>query len=1292
MMLRAVEKVDGRKKKKDKRGRKKKVVEAAITDAGGVASGKPAAAADKDKAKLKTDEASTSANASSSEASIANAPSSASTSTAATAAATGGTGGAAATKKSSDQPAVLNVNTGQLIGEKVANAVRDESESVLDGILKKNLSGLHAVLFKLVDDKKFTLTQWTGEGPEDWPNYKYKLSGETVAVSGESAKSYTSWRKFTDYVKERIYPDAVDEVKVHEQTLLLSSASDDLKELTEEHRELAKIESMPFPEKNVSAYDIFAGLRKGEAEEALAAKGYDAKSSFNNIPAAGYHREAGVRKDGSKVEVCYHKPGGGEKLRNRNDVVRHLEEAAPEAGSSQAGAAPSVDDFDFSPPLVSMLWKYPKIDHAERVSATLKGMYDNLSESDRVSYDEAASRSAKKYIADISRYREWKRARAFVKKEQDAESQGGDPASDDLAQASSSYRFPKRKRKAVTQVAYSEKPFNMFDGAALAVRKFTQPSTLVDFEREIFMTDFTTQHALSSLMTQLRSAVSSLLRKGAVRRVFSNPDLTDGHNFFKGARATEPTSDAEVELREHEIEIKRVEATLRSIIIGTLQVDPYHIASSCGGLGPTQADYDFIADSDWLRTDHKLLNRRILLPDGAEAEIVAWYPEVDCVQEEPALNSGKAAKSNNTAAKSSSAQDGALKGKTVARKAMFKAEGLMKMSKSAKEWIVRVSCGGRSVGANSLVSEGALRATPPQPQTHVLHDFQAQSFCDAYELKQQLAQCKAQIQGHGNPLHSFKSKVGKKLRFAEIETTLTPESEKTTSAPRWMGATCVAVDPIVRKINILPDGAEESLWCTYDSSAGTFTREGDDPKTSSTEVVFDGSSAALDAGSDMLSWLAALPHGYQFADPVDPVALGIPHYRQVVSNPMDISTIQQKLYAGSYKGTNGEVDLIGKFWSDIALMFDNAVLFNGEKSELGVAATKLKKKCEKRLLADIKKLKGRKSSRGSSNNRGGTYRGNAMEIDEHGNNIGIGSMYRSKSYAVEAGVKISTLIPCLPILSDVSKFSLPSTWIARKNPDKKSNMTALNAMSQALSSARILGERGKKDLMKSLQFLKRADFTTTASDRLELELLLEKEHALMGSLYDKVSAAHSKELKKKKKKKWAYVVKGEEAAAVAKENGDNESAGEDDDELFSKNFWNSWPPYLGRISEGDNGGIVWEIRRQCIVPAIRHILRGLIQSNHIFEVESISQSKNSSGGGTICVANCYVPGVPYSVLSSGGGRGRGRKKKGEGGNYENNGNDKEEEEEEEEELTDYEKARLERVERNHKYLQSLGLA
>lgn len=67
------------------------------------------------------------------------------------------------------------------------------------------------------------------------------------------------------------------------------------------------------------------------------------------------------------------------------------------------------------------------------------------------------------------------------------------------------------------------------------------------------------------------------------------------------------------------------------------------------------------------------------------------------------------------------------------------------------------------------------------------------------------------------------------------------------------------------------------------------------------------------------------PKYYQIANPfynpVDPVALNIPHYHKVVKKPMDLATIDAKLKNGQYENAK-------EFEADVRLMFNNCFKFN----------------------------------------------------------------------------------------------------------------------------------------------------------------------------------------------------------------------------------------------------------------------------------------------------------------------------------------------------------------------------
>ncbi|KAI0304611.1 hypothetical protein BC826DRAFT_1088837 [Russula brevipes] len=83
----------------------------------------------------------------------------------------------------------------------------------------------------------------------------------------------------------------------------------------------------------------------------------------------------------------------------------------------------------------------------------------------------------------------------------------------------------------------------------------------------------------------------------------------------------------------------------------------------------------------------------------------------------------------------------------------------------------------------------------------------------------------------------------------------------------------------------------------------------------------------------LMTTLVKEPLSFVFREPVDPVALGIPQYHEIIprKDARDLRTIRQKLDADKY-------DTPEAWEADIELMIRNAVHFNGEESEVGQIA------------------------------------------------------------------------------------------------------------------------------------------------------------------------------------------------------------------------------------------------------------------------------------------------------------------------------------------------------------------
>ena len=131
--------------------------------------------------------------------------------------------------------------------------------------------------------------------------------------------------------------------------------------------------------------------------------------------------------------------------------------------------------------------------------------------------------------------------------------------------------------------------------------------------------------------------------------------------------------------------------------------------------------------------------------------------------------------------------------------------------------------------------------------------------------------------------------------------------------------------------------------------------------------------------------------------------------------------------------------------------------------------------------------------------------------------------------------------------------------------------------------------------------------------------------------------------------------------------------------LFSNG---SFPPYLGRIVPvSEQGDVSWEIRAPFVVPALRWVLRGLIQSGHLTSLEPMTTDLSS---GVILTNDIYYWDSslqPFEVLDL---KELQRKKRAD--------READEESEEDIELSEYERLRAERVARNAERLKALGLA
>jgi len=113
--------------------------------------------------------------------------------------------------------------------------------------------------------------------------------------------------------------------------------------------------------------------------------------------------------------------------------------------------------------------------------------------------------------------------------------------------------------------------------------------------------------------------------------------------------------------------------------------------------------------------------------------------------------------------------------------------------------------------------------------------------------------------------------------------------------------------------------------------------------TKETEQTPEQRAACLGACDGVLKYLLRHKHAAWFADPVDPVGMGIPHYAEIIKTPMDFGTIKGKYKGGRYASAEA-------FAADVRLVFNNATTFNkGADEPVHVAAVQLGAKFEERF-------------------------------------------------------------------------------------------------------------------------------------------------------------------------------------------------------------------------------------------------------------------------------------------------------------------------------------------------------
>ena len=91
-----------------------------------------------------------------------------------------------------------------------------------------------------------------------------------------------------------------------------------------------------------------------------------------------------------------------------------------------------------------------------------------------------------------------------------------------------------------------------------------------------------------------------------------------------------------------------------------------------------------------------------------------------------------------------------------------------------------------------------------------------------------------------------------------------------------------------------------------------------------------------------------------FLQPVDPIALNIPHYPSIIKTPMDLSTIERKVLSSNPakpdpNPQNPRYHSADDFISDVRLIFQNCLTFNGPDHAISAMGKRVEQMFDKSI-------------------------------------------------------------------------------------------------------------------------------------------------------------------------------------------------------------------------------------------------------------------------------------------------------------------------------------------------------
>ena len=623
-----------------------------------------------------------------------------------------------------------------------------------------------------------------------------------------------------------------------------------------------------------------------------------------------------------------------------------------------------------------------------------------------------------------------------------------------------------------------------------------------------------------------------------------------------------------------------------------------------------------------------------------------------------------------------------------------------------------------------LIPPGKPSATlAPNEQPLILTEGQVRAGIKAALLEDSLGEEK---QPDDNPM---RGRAGAKISLIPVKGDETPILGVVAGHLSVISPEGKPIHKMLMLLDSNPEG-KDSVWAILDGdSEGLLCKiEGcGDMVYSVQEFDYDSSSQAFKECKAIIAQLQRHTKIGPFMEPVDPIALNIPTYFQVVKRPMDVSTLIKKLENGDYSRfslseTVGSTPvarmLNGPFRRDLELIFNNAILFNPPDDWIHKAAISLKSFAAKKIEQACQKFEEFEFSRhrvrqsiyieydsdtdmfGYDDDKDEDYDNNASSRKRR-RTVRMPTKEDPCVKAIERGIPLQKIMPDgdslrgplgnLPVNSDSSSFALPPDWNCRRVTPAtlvvkpSSTLPVSDEITELIELRSHIEDQTSASLRRSTRAATHEPVVAKSAEQHRLEGIVYNSELLSQIESPEPSSRRDVELVREQLhedyfaviyKKWGSRV---DLGSLFTQH-DNESRGIGN---FSEGYF---PPYLGVFhpSTGSGNG-VWEIRKPLIVPALRWVIRGLVESEHFGAVESLTDENLKSG--VVLANNLYYYDSslsPFDVVDQKEFSRRKKAKQDDDGN--------ESDDDAAMEMSDYEKLRQDRVARNAERLKALGLA